>query len=70
MSIGIIGSGTLGSNIARMFARRGISATITNRRGPASLAPLLDLGTLDAGGPLASLPFGPLATASLIQIQI
>jgi len=41
MSIGIIGSGALGSNVARMFAKRGIAATITNRRGPASLAPLI-----------------------------
>jgi len=41
MSIGIIGSGALGSNIARTLARRGISATIANRRGPASLAPLI-----------------------------
>src|SRR5258708_10657143 len=41
MSSGIIGSGALGSNVARMFAKRGIAATITNRRGPASLAPLI-----------------------------
>jgi predicted dinucleotide-binding enzyme len=41
MSIGIIGSGALGSNVARMFAKRGIAATITNRRGPVSLAPLI-----------------------------
>jgi hypothetical protein len=41
MSIGIIGSGALGSNVARMFAKRGISATIANRRGVASLAPLI-----------------------------
>ncbi|HWZ92652.1 MAG TPA: NAD(P)-binding domain-containing protein [Polyangiaceae bacterium] len=46
MSIGIIGSGALGSNVARMFAKRGIAATITNRRGPASLAPLIaELGS-------------------------
>jgi 8-hydroxy-5-deazaflavin:NADPH oxidoreductase len=41
MSIGIIGSGALGSNVARMFAKRSISATITNRSGPASLAPFI-----------------------------
>jgi predicted dinucleotide-binding enzyme len=41
MSIGIVGSGALGSNVARMLARHGIAATITNRRGPASLAPLI-----------------------------
>lgn len=42
MTIGIIGSGALGSNIARAFAKRGISAVIANRRGPASLAALVD----------------------------
>ena len=41
MNIGIIGSGALGSNIARMLAKRGLAATITNRRGPASLASLI-----------------------------
>jgi predicted dinucleotide-binding enzyme len=41
MNIGIIGSGALGSNVARMLSKRGLAATITNRRGVASLAPLL-----------------------------
>jgi len=40
MSIGIIGAGALGSNVARLLARSGISATIANSRGPASLASL------------------------------
>ena len=39
--IGIIGSGALGSNFARVLAKSGISATISNSRGPASLAPLV-----------------------------
>ena len=38
MSIGIIGSGALGSNLARMLAKNGIAATIANSRGPESLA--------------------------------
>jgi predicted dinucleotide-binding enzyme len=38
MSIGIIGAGALGSNAARLLAKRGISATIANSRGPQSLA--------------------------------
>jgi predicted dinucleotide-binding enzyme len=42
MSIGIIGSGGLGSNIARVLARKGLSATISNSRGPASLATLIE----------------------------
>jgi len=45
MTIGIIGSGALGSNIARALAQKGIAATISNSRGPASLATLIaDLG--------------------------
>lgn len=54
MSIGIIGSGALGSSIARALAKRGISATISNSRGPASLAsfveelgPSIKAGTVD-----------------------
>lgn len=42
MSIGIIGSGGLGANVARALATKGISATISNSRGPASLAELIE----------------------------
>ena len=42
MSIGIIGAGGLGSNVARALAKKGISATISNSRGPASLANLIE----------------------------
>jgi 8-hydroxy-5-deazaflavin:NADPH oxidoreductase len=46
MTIGIIGSGALGSNFARSLAKSGISATISNSRGPASLASLVaELGS-------------------------
>ena len=41
MSIGIMGAGVLGSNIARLFAKSGISATIANSSGPESLAGLV-----------------------------
>jgi predicted dinucleotide-binding enzyme len=41
MKIGIIGSGALGSNIARALAKKGISATIANKSGPVSVAKLL-----------------------------
>ncbi|PZV38781.1 NADPH-dependent F420 reductase [Mesorhizobium kowhaii] len=41
MSIGIIGAGALGSNVARMLAKSGVSATIANSRGPDSLAGLV-----------------------------
>ncbi|MFA6311394.1 MAG: NAD(P)-binding domain-containing protein [Sterolibacterium sp.] len=51
MKIAIIGSGALGSNIARALAAKGISATIANRSGPASMAKLVaELGpTITAG---------------------
>src|SRR5260370_3073336 len=42
MSIGIIGAGALGSNLARAFAKAGISAVISNSRGPQSLAKLVE----------------------------
>lgn len=46
MTIGIIGSGALGSAFARILAKNGIAATIANRRGPNSLAALVkELGT-------------------------
>lgn len=51
MNIGIIGSGVLGSNVARLLAKNGIPATISNSRGPRSLADLVkELGpTIKAG---------------------
>ncbi|WP_376706274.1 NAD(P)-binding domain-containing protein (plasmid) [Mesorhizobium sp. ISC25] len=42
MSIGIIGAGALGSNVALLLAKNGISATIANSRGPESLAGLVE----------------------------
>lgn len=41
MSIGIVGAGALGSNVARLLAKSGISATIANSRGRESLAELV-----------------------------
>jgi len=53
MSIGIIGSGALGSNIARAFANKGISAILANSRGPESLASLVqELGPSIKAGTL------------------
>lgn len=50
-SIGIIGAGALGSNLARALAQRGLSAVISNSRGPESLSGLVrELGpTITAG---------------------
>jgi predicted dinucleotide-binding enzyme len=41
MSIGIIGSGAIGTAFARTLARAGIEATISNSRGPGSLKALV-----------------------------
>ena len=51
MSIGILGAGALGSNVARALAKKGISAIIANRSGPESLSALVkELGpTITAG---------------------
>jgi predicted dinucleotide-binding enzyme len=51
MSIGIIGAGALGSNVARLLAKSGVSATIANSRGPESLAGLVsELGASITAG--------------------
>ena len=42
MTIGIIGSGSIGSAFARALARAGIPALISNSRGPASLENLVE----------------------------
>jgi len=40
MSYSIIGSGAIGTALARQFARKNISVRVANSRGPASIAPL------------------------------
>ena len=51
MTIGIIGAGAIGSNVARLLAKSRIEATIANSRGPASLAPLVaELGPFIRAG--------------------
>ena len=51
MSIGIIGAGAIGSNVARLLAKSRIEATIANSRGPASLARLVaELGPFVRAG--------------------
>src|SRR5438067_382125 len=51
MTIGIIGSGAIGTAFARTLARAGIAATISNSRGPDSLRDLVsELGPLIKAG--------------------
>jgi hypothetical protein len=40
-TIGIIGAGNIGQAFARLLSRNGLSATIANSRGPASLADII-----------------------------
>jgi predicted dinucleotide-binding enzyme len=42
MKIGIIGSGMIGATAARLFVGAGHQVAISNSRGPASLAPLVE----------------------------
>ena len=42
MNIGIIGSGNIGANVARLFAKAGHDVAISNSRGPESLRDLVD----------------------------
>jgi len=66
MSIGIIGSGGLGSNVARALAKKGLSATISNNRGPASLAPLVaELGPSIKAGTVAEA-----ASADIVLVAV
>lgn len=41
MNIGIIGSGNIGANAARLFAQAGHDVAVSNSRGPESLEPLV-----------------------------
>ena len=66
MSIGIIGSGGLGANVARALAKKGLSATISNNRGPASLAPLIaELGPSIKAGTAAEA-----ASADIVLVAV
>jgi predicted dinucleotide-binding enzyme len=72
MQIGIIGSGNIGSTLARLAVDAGFGVIVANRRGPASLAafvaelgPRARAGTIeevarDAGLLIEAIPFGRL----------
>src|SRR5258708_3209266 len=66
MSIGIIGAGALGSNVARLLARSGISATIANSRGPASLASLAG----ELGPSIKAATVREAATADIVPVGL
>jgi 8-hydroxy-5-deazaflavin:NADPH oxidoreductase len=51
MRIGILGAGHIGATAARLFARAGHEVVLSNSRGPASLAALVEEINREAGAP-------------------
>ena len=66
MTIGIIGSGALGSQIARAFAKKGIPATIANKRGPDSLKTLVE----EFGGAIVAGTVAEAASADIVFLAL
>jgi 8-hydroxy-5-deazaflavin:NADPH oxidoreductase len=66
MNIGIIGSGALGSNVARALAKKGLAATLSTRRGPESLAPLV----AELGGSIQAGTVAEAASADIVLIAV
>ena len=66
MSIGIIGSGALGSNVARALARKGLAAMISNSRGPASLALLIE----ELGSSIKAVAVPEAAAADIVLVAV
>ena len=66
MSIGIIGSGALGSNVARALAGKGLAAMISNSRGPGSLAPLIE----EVGPSIKAVTVEEAAAADIVLVAV
>ncbi|AMP00218.1 NAD-dependent glycerol-3-phosphate dehydrogenase family protein [Collimonas arenae] len=66
MNIAIIGSGAIGSTIARKLARNGIPAVIANSRGPQSLQALTD----ELGPNIKAVSVKEAAEADLVIIAV
>ena len=66
MTIGIIGSGALGSAAARAFTRKGLSVILSNSRGSASLVSLIEeLGPNAKAGSIAEA-----ASAEIVLVAV
>lgn len=66
MTYSIIGSGNVGTAIARLFARSGIAAGIANTRGPATLAVL----TAELGDKITALPLQEALEADVLILAV
>jgi predicted dinucleotide-binding enzyme len=71
MTIGIIGAGALGSNVARLLAKNGISATIANSRSPETLAELVrELGPSIKAGTVQEAASADIVLAAVRWVDI
>jgi predicted dinucleotide-binding enzyme len=71
MTIGIIGAGALGSNVARLLAKNGISATIANSRGPETLAKLVgELGPSIKAGTVSEAASADIVLAAVRWVDV
>lgn len=66
MTYSIIGSGNVGTAIARLFARNGVAAGIANTRGPATLAAL----TAELGDRITALPLQTALKAEVLILAV
>lgn len=66
MTIGIIGSGAIGTNIAHLLAQAGIPTILSNSRGPDSLADL----TAQIGGPVRAGTRDEAAAQDLVMVAV
>jgi 8-hydroxy-5-deazaflavin:NADPH oxidoreductase len=71
VNIGIIGAGALGSNVARLLAKSGVSVTIANSRGPQSLARLVgELGPSVKAGSVEEAASADMVLAALRWLDL
>jgi predicted dinucleotide-binding enzyme len=66
MTCAIIGSGNVGTALARLFARAGIVCSIANTRGPDSIRPLVE----ELGGTLVAKSLEGALEADIIMLAI
>jgi predicted dinucleotide-binding enzyme len=66
MTIGIIGAGSIGSAFARQLARANIPATLSNSRGPGSLAALV----AEIGGPVRAGMLREAAAQDVVMVAV
>ena len=66
MSYAIIGTGNVGSALARLFARAGITVSIANRQGPDTIRPLVE----ELGGTVTARTLEDALAAAVVFLAI